>query len=475
MQAIANTGNWFAALSILLWPVCALALFQARPAAEATLWTILGALLLLPTGVFIKVPMIPVLDKSSVPNLCAFVGCLLAASNRRRAGPAFGTVEIFALFLIFGPVMTSFFNGDTIVVGSRVLPGVGLYDGISAFLAQLVLFLPFLLGRRMFQDSSDAELIVRSLSLAGLLYSLPMLLEIRLSPQLSNWIYGFAPSAFVHEVRYEGYRPVVFMKNGLTAAFFMATAFLCSVAMHRVKISVKPFPPTVTTIYLGLIVILCKSAGALLYSFVVGIVVRWLPPRTQIRIAIVLVSIAVLYPVLRITDTFPNEILVDLASSIDQKRADSLKFRFDQERQLLNHASERLVFGWGRYGRNRIYEESGKDSSVTDGAWIQTVGQFGLIGFVAQFGLLAWPVYRAASAYRYVGTERERVLLAVIALIVALGLVEQLPNSSISSWSWLLAGALLGISERILKRARNTRSASSHSRMSSMIPRPTRT
>ena len=100
-------------------------------------------------------------------------------------------VEVLAAMLLVGPVLTSYLNGDTIVVGYRVLPGVGVYDGISAFLSQLALFLPFLLGRRILQDASGAEAIVRALALAGLLYSLPMLLEIRLSPQLSNWIYGF--------------------------------------------------------------------------------------------------------------------------------------------------------------------------------------------------------------------------------------------------------------------------------------------
>jgi hypothetical protein len=173
-----------------------------------------------------------------------------------------------------------------------------------------------------------------------------------------------------------------------------------------------------------------------------------------------------LYPVLRITDTFPDKFLVESAASFDKDRAASLKFRFDQERQLLEHASQRFMFGWGRYGRNRVYEESGKDSSITDGAWIQAVGQFGLVGFVAQFGLLAWSVFRASSAYRFVGTERDRVFLSVIALIVALGIVEQLPNSSISPWSWLLAGALLGRAERIFELARRVRKSVNGSKSS---------
>jgi hypothetical protein len=108
------------------------------------------------------------------------------------------------------------------------------------------------------------------------------------------------------------------------------------------------------------------------------------------------------------------------------------------------------MFGWGRYGRNRVYEEgSGKDSSVTDGLWILTLGQFGFVGFIAQFGLLTIPVFRAAKALRKIGSVREKILLAALALIVAITAIEQLPNASISAWSWLLVGALLGRVEKI--------------------------
>ncbi|WOH53724.1 hypothetical protein [Bradyrhizobium sp. sBnM-33] len=459
MQASGMTGNWFAASAILAWPLVAFALYRAKPPVEATLWTILGALLLLPSGVAIKMEMIPGLDKNSVPNLCAFIGCVMLVPRRRRPGSPFGLVEVLALMLIGGPIITGALNNDALVMGDRVLPGVGYYDGISALISQLLVFLPFLLGRRLFRNSADVEMAIRCLAVAGIFYSLPMLLEIRLSPQLSNWVYGYFPSSFVTEARYGGYRPVVFMANGLTTAFFVMTAFLAAMAMWRVGDRIRQFPAAAAPSYLIVIVVLCKSAGAFVYAAVGGFVVRWMNPKAQLRLALVLAIIGLLYPVLRITDVFPDKFLVDAAASIDQERAASLKFRFDQERQLLDHASQRLAFGWGRYGRNRVYQESGKDASITDGAWIITFGQFGLVGFLAQFGLLALPIFRAAAAYRYLRTERERVFLSAIALIAALCVIEQLPNSSISSWSWLVAGALLGRAEWIIAAARGRLSA----------------
>ena len=56
---------------------------------------------------------------------------------------------------------------------------------------------------------------------------------------------------------------------------------------------------------------------------------------------------------------------------------------------MLERASERILFGWGRFGRSRVYNEYGSDISVTDGRWIITLGQFGVVGFMGEFGLLA--------------------------------------------------------------------------------------
>jgi hypothetical protein len=164
----------------------------------------------------------------------------------------------------------------------------------------------------------------------------------------------------------------------------------------------------------------------------------------------VLVTIALAYPLLRTADLFPTDTLVNMASAVNDERGASLKTRFGQEDQLLARASERLMFGWGRYGRNRIYSENyGGDVSLTDGLWVITMGQFGLVGFLAMFGLLSLPVFRAARALRYSTSEPENVFLASLALIVALTVVEQIPNASISPWSWLLAGALLARTETL--------------------------
>jgi hypothetical protein len=449
-----GSANWFAYIALLAWPLVAFFLYRTRPSSQATAWTILGALLLLPSQLAIKIPMIPAIDKASVSALSAVAGCFLFAPRLKRFAPGFGLAEILAAAYIVGPVVTSVLNNDLIVIGDRVLPGVGWYDGISALLSQTILFLPFFVGRRFLHKADDTETVLRVLALAGLLYSLPMLFEVRFSPQLSNWIYGYFPSSFVGESRYDGFRPVVFMNNGLTSAFFMSTSFLAAVVLWRVNGRFNKLPAGGVLAYLGAVLILCKSSGSLVYGIVFGFLIRWTKPTTQVRVAVLLAGIAILYPVLRMADYFPTEQLVSVSAAFNQERADSLKFRFDQEDQLLARASERFFFGWGRYGRNRVYDqESGRDISTTDGLWILLVGQFGLVGFLAQFGLLTLPVFRVGAAIKRVQSARDRIVLAALTGIVALTVIEQLPNASVSPWSWLLAGALLGRVEGIRSRA----------------------
>src|SRR5262249_37310635 len=143
--------------------------------------------------------------------------------------------------------------------------------------------------------------------------------------------------------------------------------------------------------------------------------------------------------------------LQEAAFMINAERGQSLHFRFNNEDMLMQRASERLFFGWGRWGRSRIYatEESAKDLRVTDGNWIITIGQFDIFGLFALYGLLALPIFRAAAALRSVRSAHERVYLAALALILSANVVDLTTNNTLLPWTWLLAGALLGTSEAL--------------------------
>jgi hypothetical protein len=275
-----------------------------------------------------------------------------------------------------------------------------------------------------------------------------------MSPNLQYWIYGFAATDFVMTARGGGYRPMVFMGHGLIASFFMMTTAVAATALWRARIQLYRLPSAGLTAYLSGILVLCKSFGALLYGILLIPVVRWTGPRFQMRLAVVLVSVALIFPALRSFNLFPTQALLQMVGPFSDDRAGSLKTRFDNEDKLLLRWSERPIFGWGRYGRNRVYNEnSGTDESITDGLWILTLGQNGLFGFLAQFGLLSIGVFRAASAIRLTRSTADAIFIGAIALIVSINIVELIPNSGLFPWTWLLCGALLGRSEALRAEA----------------------
>jgi hypothetical protein len=465
--------NSFAYFALIAWPLVAIALYARRPVVQATLWTMLGAQLLLPVGTFFKIEMIPQFDKYSIPSLSVLFGCMAATARPIGLWRKFGVVEVLMLVFLFSPVVTSLLNTDPIYVGQSAIPGVGLYDGLSAALSQFITLIPFLVGRQLLRRPKDLQAVFTTLVIAGLGYSLLLLFEIRMSPQLHFWFYGYYPSDFIQQIRDGGsFRPMVFMGHGLIAGFFAMTAVFAAAVLWRAKIPVvRGAPGGAITAYLGVVLLLCKSGAAIVYGAVLIPLVRWVRPGLQARVAVLLVLLALLYPAIRITNVFPTNLLFDVSSSINQDRAQSLKFRFDQEDQLLQHASERLLFGWGRFGRNRIYVETwdnlAGDASVTDGRWIITLGQFGLIGFISEFGLLGASVFFAARWLRAAESFRHAVLLAGLALLVTANIIELLPNSTLLPWTWLLVGTLLGASEASVARSRRLRE---QARVDSLMP-----
>jgi hypothetical protein len=457
-------GNWFAIAALMLWPIVALWLYFRQPVGYATLWTILGAQLLLPVGTAIKFEGIPQFDKISIPNLAALVGCFLVVRRPLRIWAGFGIVEILILMAIIGPFITAELNFDPIVLDNyRVIPAETHYDALSAVVGQFLALMPFFLGRQILRNSRDTAEILRVLVIAGLLYSLPMLFEIRMSPQLHYWIYGYYPSVFLQAVREGGFRPMVFMGHGLPVAFFAMTAAVAAAALWRTQTHVYRLPAAGITAYLSGVLALCKTLAALIYGVVLVPLVRFATPRIQFRIALVFVIFALLYPMLRFADLVPTGSMIETATLISAERGESLKVRIDNEDQLLERASQRFLFGWGRWGRSRIYAEYGKDVTLTDGRWIITIGQFGLFGFFAEFGLLILPIFRAVSASRF--TEyKDRINLAALTLILAINVLDLLPNNTLLPWTWLLAGALLGRTEALRLAAREQTKIKSYSR-----------
>ena len=259
----------------------------------------------------------------------------------------FGLAEVLLAMLLVGPFFTAETNTDPVAYAAITLPPETHYDAVSAILARFIFLLPFFLGRDLLQSPADSERIMRVLVVAGLIYSLPMLFEIRMSPQLHTWVYGYFPAVFGQQAREGGFRPVVFLGHGLAVAFFIMTATVAATALWRAGATVLRLPAAAATGYLAGMLLLCRSLASLTYGALLAPMVRLTNPRTQMRVAVLFAVIVFSYPLFRAADLVPTNMMIDAARSIDIDRANSLKVRLDQEQILLNHASKRILFGWG--------------------------------------------------------------------------------------------------------------------------------
>jgi hypothetical protein len=438
--------------ALLFWPIASACIFVlSRTFAQGLIWNVLVGQLLLPVGTTIKFQMVPPINKPTVVSLCCLAAFLLQG-KRKKLLSQFGPVEFLLVLSVVSPIITSELNSDSVAMGQRYLPGVGLYDALSAAEGAVIALIPFVLGRSYLASPEMGRKILQALTVAGLAYSIPMLFEVRFSPQLHYWIYGFYSTDFDQAVRLGGFRPVVFMGHGLVTAFFAMTCLIASTALWRVKSGASIVPIQFTVPYLGILLVLCKTLGALIYGLIGTVLIAFFKPKTQFRFATFLVTVSLTYPLLRSFDLVPTSLAVEVATVVSQDRAQSLEFRFKNEDMLLKRALERPIFGWGRYGRSRVYDsETGRDLSTTDGRWIIDIGQFGLLGFLTEFGLLAICVYRAAQAGTRIRISADKVCLAALALIISFNLFDLILNSTLIPWTWLVAGSLLGQAEDPLR------------------------
>ena len=164
------------------------------------------------------------------------------------------------------------------------------------------------------------------------------------------------------------------------------------------------------------------------------------------RVAAFVALLVATFPITRALDVFPTKGILDLSRTLaGDERTASLEFRFVNEDILLGKALERRWFGWGGYGRNRIYDpETGNDLSVVDGFWVGVVGTQGILGFATYFWLLLIPLFGATKACASIRFPSDALLYGTLALIVALMSLDLLPNGCFNSLPFFLAGALHG-------------------------------
>lgn len=448
---IGAQGPVATAALVLLLPLT-LFLFAGQRLARAAALSAFAAVLFAPEIAYFKLPSLPQFTKETIPYFCMALGTLMQSPRLLfRARFGFGP-EVLAIISLIGTIFTASGNKDVLVYGTyitTVLPGMSLNDGLAMGMADVFkLGIPFFIGRALFRTSKDLEDLVRVIVGYGVFYCLFIFIELRLSPQMHPWVYGYAGHQdFLQVLRWGGYRPVVFMTHGLALSLVMFHVTLLATALAKVKISVwKVLKPKTLAMALFVVLILCKSTGAILYGLVVVPLVWWGRIKTQLRFAAVAAGLALVYPALQAADLVPVRAMLSIAEAISPARAESLAFRFENEEVLLEKARERVLFGWGSYGRNSLYDpEMGKPVTITDGHWIILLGTRGVVGLLTAFMLALYPVYLLRKRLRYITDRKDQILLVALALMVTIGVVDLIPNGLFNNYPYFVAGALTGV------------------------------
>ncbi|MEM9879864.1 MAG: hypothetical protein AAF862_11370 [Pseudomonadota bacterium] len=422
------------------WPLISLALVSKRDPVKAFTIIVIGGYLVLPVKTYFNAKGLPPIGKLEIIGLSA----LLALAFRRP--PDFKWLlphpflKACLIIYIISPIFTVFTNADTLIEGTRILKGLELYDILSLTLTKVLTLVPVILAANYIKTRDDLTTFLKWLTILGAFYCLVVLFELRMSPQLHAWIYGFFPHSFAQHVRDGGYRSAAFLGHGLVVSFFLFTIVAAAIALWREKIRISPLPPIFIVVGLFCVLFLNKSLAAIGYGAAFLAICFFFKPRMHLLVAALLATATLSYPLLRGLDLVPTDYLVSVAEVAGPNRADSLGFRFYNEDILLEKAQERPIFGWGRYGRNRVYSKlTGLDESVTDGTWIIEFGQFGVVGFLSLFGLLVGPI---VLLYRRRDTFGNDPLVTISALFLAFNGVELLLNSSLSPITWAFVGVL---------------------------------
>lgn len=435
---------------LFVWPMVSWQLWRRLDPARALIWTVLGGYLIMPPLTVINFPIIPDLDKTTIPNLIAWCGALYVARDKVSFLPEGRIGKALILMYILSPFATVLTNTQPLYFQAGSVQGMKIYDSAAAVANQFIALLPFFLARRYLGTPEGMRAVIEALVLAGLWYSVPMLIEARFSPQMNVWVYGFFQHDFFQTIRQGGYRPVVFLPHGLWVAFFALMCLLSAVVLLRDTTAETRPKAVLIALYLAFMLYVCKSAGVAVYALCLTPLLLLASWRVQVLIAAAVTVLVISYPILRGLHLVPMQQIVDFANGFSADRAGSLQFRIDNEEELLARAQEKALFGWGGYGRAFLHDPiTGQMTTIADGAWIIVMGTYGWMGFIAEFGLTGLPLLilgRAALARQGAVFNR---YTAGLALILAANMVDLLPNATHIPFTWLMAGGLLGEAERM--------------------------
>ncbi|MFB8790983.1 MAG: O-antigen ligase domain-containing protein [Potamolinea sp.] len=416
-------------------------IFSRLPPQRAMVMSMVGAWLFLPLAIF-KVPGIPPYTKMAATGYGVLLATMVFDAVRLTTFKP-GLLDLPMLIWCLCPFASSITND------------LGPYDGFSASFAQVVTWgLPYFLGRIYLNNLEGMRQLAIGIFAGGLIYIPFCLVENAKGPLLHLIIYGFnAFEDWGQAKRYGGWRPVVFMQHGLMVGVWMMSAALIGLWFWKTgtlkklwNIPVKRLAIAVTISF-----ILCLSTGAyilLLLGLLILFTGKWL--RTSLPL-IILISGISFYLYVGVSGTFSSkDIIAGMSVVFSPDRVASLKFRFDNEEILGDKARQRMLFGWGGFGRNRVFDQNGKDISITDSLWIIAFGINGVVGLSSLTASFFLPVLSfALIRYPARSWSNPKVApAAILAVLLILYMLDCVLNAMVNPIFALTCGGLSGLVQK---------------------------
>lgn len=444
---VGGQGNALVPVALLGWVPFVSWLFSKIHPREGAAIAFALSLMFLPVA---SIPLSGLPDYTKVTATCA--GILLAAwkyDRKRILDFKLHPVDIPMLLWCCSPFLASVFNG------------LGAYDGASNLLNMLFTWaMPYFVGRIYFTDMRGLNTLATVVFVGGLIYIPFCFVEMAMSPQMHRWTYGFHQHSILQSMRGGGFRPMVYMEHGLMVAMWMVSASTLGIWLRYARV----LPDSMDKIpflnkYLQKIpfwVLLCaqlvttalmKSTGAF-FLFLMGMGALFVSNKLKSAVLIwFMLCIPPAYIISRSTGLWTGENLSSwVAEKFSEERAQSLQFRFDNETILVEKALEGTFFGWGGWNRSRVFDEDGRDISVTDGLWIITLGTKGIFGLTLLNIVILLPIilllYRSTPAQ---WNTKEYAAVSSMSILLLLYMIDNLLNGMINPIFMLFNGGICGL------------------------------
>ena len=421
---------------ICAWIPIILGMFALFPPRRAVIAAFIIGYLFLPDLNW-HFPTIPDVNKVTLTEVGVILGSLLLDGGRLFA-VKLRWIDLVWLILCLCPIVSSLTNG------------LGIMDGFAMSMTVITKWgLAYWIGRAYFTDWEGARELALGIILGGIAYAPLCWWEIRMSPQLHYQIYGWLFMSFRRDSSLFGFRPNVFLADGLTVTMFMGVTAVLAYWAWMTHSPKKLLGMPMWAIALGLVVttVFCKALGGVTLMMVgIGVLslLRW--PKTKVAV-LLLIAVAPLYMVVRSSGEWTGQRLVEWAGAISEERAKSLEFRLKNEDPLAAKALEQPWFGWAGWGRSHVFDSEGNDTTINDGLWLIILGEHGIVGLAS---LVILVLGSALLMWRYLPTrywtDPACAAPAALAVVIVLYMIDSLFNATLNPVATLAVGSVASMS-----------------------------